>query len=259
MTDGFDELGLPPIGHNMPPATEPSPEATAALARSDQLIATVNKWLAERPQIADSEQAGAAQLLIDQLRVAALDLDTTAKADRKPYEDAIFLIRSRFAPHVERVDIGLRAMLGKMADWLQRERHRLADERAAKAKAAADAIEKAEQLRREAAQDGATVEQQQQADQAQRAAKASVKQANAVPDRPQVKGDYAKRAMSLRSNWKARVTDPAVALRHYAKHPAIREAALKAIVKVASDEARAVKGIGRPPPGCEFYNDETPT
>jgi hypothetical protein len=258
MTDGFDELGLPPIGHNMPPA-EASPEAIAALARSDQLTATVNRWLAERPQIADSEQAAAAQLLIDQLRVTALDLDTTAKADRKPYEAAIFLIRARFTPHVERVDIGLRAMLSKMSDWLQRERHRLADERAAKAKAAADAIAHAERLRREADQTGATVEQQQQADQAMRSANASVKQANAVPDRPQVKGDYAKRAMSLRSNWKARVTDPQLALKHYAKHPAIREAALKAIAKVASDHAKSVKGTGTPPPGCEFYNDETPT
>jgi len=206
MTDGLEEIGLPPIGHNKPPPYEPSDAALKLFGEADALLAHAERWKAERPEFTDGDMAAAGQLTIDQLRAVMAALDSERKAAAKPHDEAITIIDARFTPTLDRLKECVTSLREKATVWLKRERDRLA--------AASD------------------------------------------PARPRLKGDYSRRAMGLRSNWKARIIDEQAALRHYAKHPVIRAAALAAIRKVASDEAVASKGSSKPPPGCEFFNDE---
>ena len=45
-------------------------------------------------------------------------------------------------------------------------------------------------------------------------------------------------------------------MKHFAKHPAIRAAALAAIVKLESEHARKVKDASQAPPGVRFDKEE---
>lgn len=256
MIDGLEEIGLPPLGHNKPPEDKAGDKAKA---RAFELIETVNRWFAERPSIADAEQAGAAQLMLDQLRTVRDDLAAGQKADTQPLDDAIAAIKMTYREPSELVRIALGKMEALSRDWLQRERDRLAAEDAERKRQADAAIAEAARLSHEAEQQGASVETIRSAELAEQKAAELVDLATGGPPRAHIKGDYAKRAMGLRSNWKARVTDEGKALRHYAKHPDIRAAALVAVVKVASGEAKRAKGQGDPPPGVEWFNDERAT
>lgn len=249
MTDGLEEMGLPPLGHNKPP------DEVALFDTVETLTTTVNRWLAERPTITDKEMAGAGQLLIDQLRTIRDKLDAALKAEREPVDLMRDAINIKFKVPADMVDLALDNMAPKMKDWLQRERDRLADEQRQRERDADAAIADAARLTHEAEQPGASLETQRAGQVAEQRAADLAKAARRL-ERPRVKGDYAKRAMGLTSRWKARVVDERAALKHFAKHPDIRAAALVAIVKLCNPIARAHRGQSTPPPGVEFYNDE---
>ena len=247
MTDGLEEMGLPPPGHNRPPPD--------VVERADTLIDTVNRWLAERPLIVDAEQAGAAQLLVDQLRKARDDLDAERKAESEPLDLALYVVRLKYKRPTDKVEVALDAMRPKLTDWLQRERNRLNTEATARKLAAEQARAEANAAI-ERASTRPSVEAELAAREATAAALDAEDAAGSGPARARVKGDYAERAMSLRSNWQARIVDEQAALKYYAKHPAVRIAALAAIRKIATSHAKQAKDPARSPPGVLFYNDE---
>jgi hypothetical protein len=252
MTDGLEEMGLPPIGHNAPP--EPT-----AIERTQALVDNCNRWLAERPEITDPEMAGAAQRFTIQLRALRDDLAAALKADRKPFDDAIEVLKFTYRDPQELVRIALDTMELKNRQWLKREQDRLDAERVERERQADAARYEAQEAEQLAQAPGASVETQLAAQRARDAATEAVDTAARTPTKARVRDDYAPRAMSLHSRWKARVIDETAALKHYAKHPDIRAAALAAIVKVATKLAKDQKGKPPIPPGVEFWNDERAT
>jgi hypothetical protein len=239
---------IPGAGHNQPP--EPTP-----IERGEALVAACNRWLAEVPQIADAEQAGRAQALVDQLRLETAAIEAAQKAERKPHDDAIIAIRARYRPPLELLGICLDKMKWLAGGWLDREKVRIANEAAERMRLAAEAEVAARVAREEAAHVG-TVESELAARRAQDEADAALAAAHKPIERPAIRGDYSARAMSLRGTWRAVITDETKALRHFAKHPDIRAAALAAIVKVATKQAREFKDETKAPPGVRFEKDE---
>jgi hypothetical protein len=248
MTDGLEDIGLPPIGHNKPP------ELTA-IERTPELIDNCNRWLAERPEVTDPEMAGAAQRFTLQLRALRDDLDKELRSDRRPHDDAIAVIKAAYLDPQQLVEIALVQMEKRNRGWLKREQDRLDAERAERQRQADEAKRKTNEALEQAAAKP-SVEAELAAQRALDAEMEAKRAAQRAPTRARTRDDYASKAMSLHSRWKARVIDERAALKHYAKHPAIRAAALAAIVKVATDLAKDQKGKPPVPPGVEFWNDE---
>jgi len=250
MTDGLEDMGLPPLGHNQPP--EPSP-----IERTSALVDNCNRWLAERPEITDPEMAGAAQRFTIQLRQLRDDLAAALKAERAPFDLAIEGLKITYRDPQELVRIALDKMEVKNRQWLKRETDRLDAERAERKRLADAARYEAQEAEQLAQAPGASVETQLAAQRAHDAAAEAADTAARTPTKARTRDDFAPRAMSLHARWKAKITNERDALKHYAKHPDIRAAALAEIVTVATKLAKAVKGDAtKQPPGIEFWNDE---
>jgi hypothetical protein len=238
------------IGHNLPP-DDP-------FARAAELVENANRWIKERPEIADEEQAGAAQLAIDQLRKVKEDLEADLKARRQPHDQAIADLRVLFRDPLELIGIAMTRLQEIGAAWLQKKRDRLAAEKAEQERIAQVARDRAN-----AAIIEAVTQPSVEADLLARratedAAKLSKAAAKPVP-RAQVRGDFSEKAMSLRATWKAepikgRETE---AIRAYAKDAEVRAAALKAATSVASRAAKAAKRADAAPAGWRFFKTET--
>src|SRR5689334_8480060 len=130
---------LPGIGHNQRP---PDP-----IGRMRDLIATANRWSAERPAITDSEMAGVAQELLKQLRDNRTDLEAAMKAEREPLDLAVAAIRVKYRDSLELIGIAITRMREKLAPWLKREQDRLDAEAVERAQQAQDAAAQADAAR----------------------------------------------------------------------------------------------------------------
>jgi hypothetical protein len=237
------------IGGNQPP--EPTP-----IERGAELVAAANRWTAEVPKIADAEQAGRAQAFIDQLRLETAAVEAAQKAERKPHDEAIVSIRAKYRQPLELLGIALDRMKWLAGGWLDREKARLEREATERRQQAAEAETAARRAREIAAEVGATVEAEAAARKAEDEAEALRAEALKPTERAAIKGELSARAMSMRVTWRAVITDETKALRHFAKHPVVRRAALDAIVRAASEQARVVKDASKAPPGVRFEKDE---
>ena len=240
---------LPPRNHNQPP--EPTP-----VERGAELVANCNRWSAEVPKISDAEQAGRAQAFVDQLRAQTADVEAELKKEREPFDIEIAMLRTKYHQPLMLLGIALDRMKALASDWLDREKARIAREATERRQRAAEAEAAASAAREAAARSGATVEAEAAAREAEDEADALRAAALKPVERPQIRGEFSPRAMSLRVNWRAVITDEQKALKHFAKHPAIRAAALAAIVKLESEHARKVKDATLAPPGVRFDKEE---
>jgi hypothetical protein len=235
------------IGHNQPPST--------AIERALELTVNANKWVGERPEIENEEQAAAAQLFIDQLRACRDDLGAEQKTERKPHDEAIGEITKRYRDPLSLIGIALTRMQEKAGAWLSKKREQIARETAERQRAAEEAKERANQAITEAVSQPsieADLAARRATEEAERAAKAATK---AAP-KAQVKGDFADKAMSLREFWHAEITDEARALRAYAKDPNVRRVCLAEALKQANALARREKRKDAAPPGFRFFTTE---
>jgi hypothetical protein len=240
---------IPTVGHNQPP--EPTP-----IERGAELVANCNRWSAEVPKISDAEQAGRAQAFVDQLRLTTADVEAEWKKEREPFDQEIVLLRVKYRDPLLMLGIALDKMKALTTDWLDREKARISRETAERKRLAAEAEVAARLAREQAARSGATVEAEAAALQAEDEAEALRAAALKPVARPQIRGEFSPRAMSLRVSWRAVITDEQKALKHFAKHPAIRAAALAAIVELESKHARKVKDAAQAPPGVRFDKEE---
>jgi hypothetical protein len=242
--------GTPGPGHNQPPESP--------IDRAASLVANANRWIAERPTIADNDTAGRAQDFVTQLRETKADLEAAWKAEREPHDKAIGELKTRYRTPLELVGIALTRMGEKLTPWLNAEQDRLREEaeqlRVAAAKAAADV----ERAKAEAASSG-TIEAELAARRAADDAKRLAKAASKPPARARVKGDLSRRAMTLHANWHAEVVDPDKALKFYGRDPTVRAAALQAATRIASDLATETKDESKAPPGFRFVRTERAT
>lgn len=241
------------LGHNQPPAPTP-------LERAGALVANANRWVEERKEISDSEQAGLAQGFITQLRDMRDDLDKAAKVERKPHDDAIIEIRRRYLDPVELVGIALGKMLGLSSTWLDKEKTRIARETAERQRAAEESRKRAEDAKREAASATSnTIEAELAAIRAEKEATAAAKLARKAPERATIKGDYSAKAMGLRTYWSAEVIDEAKALKSYARNPEVRAVCLAKALQLATQLAKETKREDAAPPGFRFVKSERAT
>lgn len=236
---------LPGIGHNQPSAFE----------RAAELVANANKWAQQRPEIADEEQAGACQLAIDQLRACKEDLEKAAKAERQPHDAAIAEIRTRYRDPLEMIGIAMTKLQQLAGRWLAKKRERVLIEQRERERAAQEAAQKASDLVH-AADGERTVEADLAAKRAREDADRLAREASKPVGRARIKGEYADKAMSLRENWSAEVTDETLALRTYAKDPQVRRACLEKALQLARALAREKKREDAAPAGFRFFKTE---
>lgn len=232
------------IGDNKPPE------------RWAELVDNCNTWSKNVATITSAEQAGRAQAFVDQLRLETAAVEGAWKKEREPHDLALVALRSKYRPPLELLGIALDKMKALAGGWLEREKARLAREAAERKRIAAEAEIAARQTREQAAKAGATVEAEAEARRIEEAAEQLRAEALKPTERAAIKGELSARAMSMRTTWRAVITDETKALKHFAKHPAIRQAALAAIVKVATAQAKACKDESKAPPGVRFEKEE---
>jgi len=229
------------IGHNQPPPFE------ALADRVEALIATADKWIAERPKIEDPEQAAKCKDFIDQLRAEQKAADEMRQRQKKPFLEAGRKVDARFKPLSDRLGAALNAIRPKMNMWLF-EQERLRQEAAKRATEEAEAARiralnaAAQQTTGNTVQDMLNVSQaqdeyQEKLAEAQRLAKS----------RASEKGQFGGRAMSLRPHRTVIITDYKKALRFYAENDKVRDI----IQQLANADVRAGKTV----PGCEVKEE----
>src|SRR5262249_15133304 len=230
-------------------------EGFAAIERSEQLVANVNRWIAERPKIIDAEMASAAQLQTDQLQACKADLEKAQKAELFPIgilEDAV---RIKYRVPLKAVLLSLDEMEQRNRAWLISENLRLQNEKRQQHLEANRATVEAAELAVIASKPGATIEQRIAADEAEKRADQFAHAADRPIANGQTKGDYARTAMSLHSNWQARITDPDKAIAYFENDPEMRIAKLDTARRLGTKLAKLHKNAAQAPPGFEFYND----
>lgn len=244
------------IGDNNPP--EPTPFERLKV-EADERIDTANRWITERPTITDSAMAEKATGFRDQLAATYKATEAQRKADKEPHMLAAKAVDAQYAPVLSLLESAGKAIKAKITDYLVAEQAKADAERRAREEAAWQAriqAEKDKYAAEEAAKGGDVLRAQATAEASAKAAADAAKAAE-EPVRATIKGDYNARAVTLRSSWSAEVTDEAGALKHYAKHPQVRAAALAKALDLATADAKALKDATRAPPGFRFVETKT--
>lgn len=255
--DGIADARLD-IGGNNPPS---------AIDSAAEIVANAEAFIIECPEITDADLAKEAQGYVEQLRACKASLAAALKIEIAPHDEAIVSVKARYKGPADEVQTAGTKLLALSSAWLQKERTRIAAEKAAQEAEARRLREEAERIRREAedaARDSAA-DAQAAEDAAARAAEASAanrtaREAERValkkPEAVTIKGETARRAMTLRTYWSAVVTDEAAAIEAYKDHPTVRKATLDAALRVANEAARVAKSETAAPAGFRFVKDE---
>ena len=245
------------VGGNNPP------EMTV-LDRNAELIERAGQWLASRPEIVDTDEANAAQGLVDQLRASKKALAASLEAELDPLKVTVAAVRAKYGNPIETLEATLKALLEKSGAWILKERNRVAAEKAAQEAEAKRLREEAERLEREAAEAArkpdADIEVAVAAEATATAAATVARVAEKVAEKKAapvvIKAAGAARAMAMRTYWSAEVTDEGEALRAYASHPTVRAECLKVALRLANELARQEKRESAAPPGFRFLKEE---
>ena len=235
--------------HNRPP--EPiEPEPTPEDKRVADLIEAANKWAEQHPVIETEDVAAACVDYLGQLDAQWKEFDGKFREEKKPHEDALQVIRTRWHPRLERLDICRRAIRPLERAWLRLKDLRLRQEREAAEREAADAQRRADQLAEQAKGGGpGTVTNMIGAREAAQEADRARQAVAAVPQRAQVRGNLGGRTRSLRSVWRADLVVIEEALGHYKSHREVKDL----LTRLANADARAgVRWI----PGFHVYREE---
>lgn len=211
------------------------------------------KNFADGQPIETQAQADAVQSLMRQIQQAEKGADDERKKENEPHDTAKAAVQARYAPLIGNTTklkgktiLAVECLKACLAPWLKR----LDDEQRAAALAAREEAEKAARLAAEASRssDLAAREEAEALVTAARKAQAVAKAAET--SRPQATGMG--RAATLRSTWKAVLTDSHVAAGHFWKvNPAAFDALLQ---KLADDEVRSGK---RTIPGFDVIEERS--
>jgi hypothetical protein len=188
---------IAPIGHNAPP--EPF---DAFKLHIDDLYSEAANFLDGQP-IANQAQADTVNVLLNRLRKAEKDGDEARRAEKKPHDDAGAAVQAKWTPLLGRAKLAVQTCKQALAPFL--EAQEAAKQRAVEA-AQQEARDKAEAARKAiAAPDDLTGQAEHRALQ-EAAALAGKAATRAEKQKVQVKGG--ERATSLRTSYRAELTDP---------------------------------------------------
>jgi len=237
------------LGHNQPDAS------VAMQDRADQLAATCNAWLTTVDKITTPEQAEKADDLKELIKAELKEVESVRTSAKRPHLDANKAIDQTYNP--------IKAQLQTIQDlftplrtaWLKKlEDERLEAERVANEEAMRK-LQEAEDARK-AAEDAAAAQATSeapvdivgttlQAEDARKAAEEAVEVAHRVTQSTVgVKGNYAPRTSSLRSQWHAEITDYDLALANFKDHHKVKELILQlANAGATSAEKKPIPGV----------------
>ena len=206
------------IGANHPPADKPDTFG-AIVAHFDSLWEESLHWF-DGAAIESDAQASKVQELLRMWQEAAKAADDARKADNKPFDDGKAAVQERYAPLIAETKAvtgkapkAITACKGALTAWLRKKEQ----ERQAEAKRLADAAEAAAKAAREATQaahaenDLGAIEAAEQTIADARNAQIAARRVEATSTRATGMG----RAVGLRDNWVATLSDRSVALKHY--------------------------------------------
>lgn len=232
------------IGHNQSPFE-------AQQQRVNDLVENANRWVKERPEIEDDEQAKAAQDFIVQLRTCHKDVEATRKTEKQPFLDQAADVDKQFNPLKALLDVAAGLMKRKLTPWLQKKQREAEAEQERQEAAARKQREEAEAARLKAEEAAKTGDDAIQAqvvaeDLAKEAAKAE--KAASAPVKASVKGSMG-RAASLRTTYTGEIEDFDKCLAHFKNHPGILQE-LRGLVN------SAVRGGNHNIPGVKIIRHE---
>ena len=139
LTDITDGRG---IGDNNPPGK-------VELDRAAEITTAAADWIAERPEIADADEAKEANGLVVKLKDSKKALAGALKVEIKPLYDAIVEVKTKYREPVTKIDAALASLSTLSGAWLVKERDRIAAEKAAQEAEARRKREEAERVERE--------------------------------------------------------------------------------------------------------------
>lgn len=188
----------PGPGHNLGPTDD---RLETLRNRVDHLAEIGRKWEAERPAIADEDQAKKASTFVAQLRDVIGRIEAARKDEKAPHIEAGKAVDQKWKPLAALLE-PIRGQMGQKLTAWQVEQDRKADE--ARRKAEADAAKRQAEADKLAAK-AKTVEDQERAAQAKAEAEAAVASAKDIDSR--TRSDTGQ-TTSLRTSWKFEITDP---------------------------------------------------
>jgi hypothetical protein len=244
------------IGGNNPP----EPIGYAAIKEKvDERIDSANRWITERPTLTDADMADRANGFKSQLGDLKKEVTSALREAKKPYEEAAAAVDGHFRPLLDLVERAYKAIGDKLTAYMQEQQRLAQEEQRRKAEEARKQREEAEAAARRAKEEaeragGDAIRAQQEAEAAARLAALAEREA-AKPAKVQLRGDFGRRAVGLRTTWRAEVVDEQIALKTYGKHPVVRAAALKAALELATAEAKVAKREDAAPAGFKFVSD----
>lgn len=220
----------PTAGHNAPPANA---------ARVTALIDAANIWLRDVKAISSDEQAARCQDFIRQIDATAKVIDGERKKEKEPYLTGAALVDTSYNAMLRPLQTA-KTLLAPLRDgWLREIRRHQDEERLRTALAAEEARKAAEAV---AAKPVQTVQDQLAAEAAELVAKTAAEAADlAQTAKPQLHGELSGRASSLRTTWKAEITDVNMAVGYYLTTPVGRAALTEAVQMLANTDARHIK------------------
>ena len=249
-------MDAPMIGHNsgnMLADQIDAAKAPALLHEAQELAGVVDAWTETVKEIADEDEAAKARDLLAKLTAREKEIAAAHKAEKDPHLAAGRAVDEKWRTPAALLAACKAPIQLLLKGWLDREKARLASEKAA-ARAEADRLAREAEAARKAAVEqrrvGAAVEAEQAEKRAAEAAAAAQKAETARPRVASATGGA--RAASVRVTFAARLTSFPAAVRHYANHAEI----VAVLEKLASADARAAKGNIQIP-GFEVVSKET--
>lgn len=242
---------LAPINHNASPEDVRFDEL---LSRKDQLRKAANGFLADNDEINDEETSAKVTDFVEQLRACERDIEAARKEYKAPHKKAGDAVHIRFN--------GLKPELAKCLDifkrlqgkWLAKLQAKKAAETKRKEEEALEKLQEAEDAQKTADQpNGDIIGNQVRAEDAQKTADLAVADADmAASHTVKAGGNFAAKAMSLRTIWHADITDMDKAVDHYRDHPKVHDL----ILQLADADARSPEKRKTVIPGVEFKSEQ---
>ena len=232
------------IGHNNPP--EPTPYERA-VEEIDLLYTEAKNWCDGDP-VSNQDQANTLSTLIRQIQQAGKAAEKARVDEKKPHLDAGREIEARYKPLKARVEDAIGAARQALKPFLERQEKEKRDKAEAERRAAAAAAAEAAKAR-ESARDSNDLEEIEKAREAEKLAEQAAKTAKkAEKQKAHAKGEG--RAIGLRDNWTATISDVRAATAHYWKTD--RQEFIDLIQRLANRDVRQGK---RTIPGIEARNE----
>lgn len=232
------------IGHNNPPEPTPYEIATNEI---EALVEEARHWL-DGGTVQSQSEAEAIAKLVDLSRKARKKADDSRKVENEPFDTGKAEVQGRYNPLLAKADLITDACKKANTPWLKK----LEDEQKAIAYAARLEAENKAKIARDAMLAAAPSDlagREAAWDLAKSADIAEAEAKRAEKAKPQAKGGA--RAMSLRTTYRAELTDPVLAARNYWK--TARQDMETFLLKMANED---VQGGMREIPGFTIIEEK---